>query len=72
MSHKQAKRVRNSLKTNQAYQQASNVVSYIKTNVKNLVFKNKELNGKTYTTSTDIVDTSTKRGMYLQAKKSLV
>ena len=68
MSHKQAKRIRQQLKTTQAYQQASDVVTYEKTNVKRHAFNDVKFKDKTYTTSTDITESTTKRGMYRRAK----
>ena len=68
MSHKQAKRIRQQLKITQAYQQASDVVTYEKTNVKRNAFNDVKFKDKTYTTSTDITNVDTKRGMYRRAK----
>ena len=68
MSHKQAKQIRQQLKTTQAYQQASDVVTYEKTNVKVRSFNDPKFKDKTYTTSTDITESTTQRGIYRRAK----
>lgn len=68
MSHKQAKRIRQQLKTTEAYQNASPVVSYEKTNLQQHKFTSIEHKDKTYMTSTDITEAHTQRGMYRRAK----
>lgn len=71
MSHKQAKRIRQQLKQTEAYQNASTVTSYEKTNIKQYTFSNPKLNGKTYTISTDIAESTTQRGIYRRLKGNL-
>jgi len=68
MSHKQAKRIRQQLKNVKAYQSASPVVSYEKTNLRRHAFTSIQHENKTYITSTDVTEKHTQRGMYRRIK----